>query len=397
MWLRLVFLGIGSLAMGIGLGHLRTLPPPPAALPTRLVTPSPAALTTNERPRWRRLWIKPFPALRRVSLAPDGNVACLRNDDTVTLLRGADGTVAWTSPPLPLARGLVAVRGGRVLAYPLRNPVLFSLWILNGSRGRPSTFTANGSLWCVVATPDGESAFIGTGKNTVQKVALTPQLPTQQWQLGGRPESIAVSTDGSDVVIGTWLLSGVRRLESWTYTESDPTRWHEMFVSADGATTVALSGRGPHHRYHELRLTAYDSESGLRLWEKPLQGTDPKVALSADGQRVAVSYSLETSHGATRSREHRLQSFNRNGSPLFEEKGGRFLDPRLVAISALGERITVLDGDRALLVLDGQGRTRWRLPFERPQPIIETLSTPDGTYLLLHSSDNTLTLYQATN
>lgn len=387
-WWRLALLAVGSLLLGIGLA-----PQPPTPSPK----PTPTPLYKKERPRWRQLWTRALSPLQRIELAPDGNVATLSQAGAVTLLREKDGSSAWSSPPLPLARGLVAVRGGLVLAYPLRNPALLKVWVLRGPLGQPSAFATDGPLWCVAASPDGEQAFFGTGTGQIQAVSLTAVRPPRAWQVGARPESIGVSTDGSDVVVGTWLLSGIRRLGGWAYTDPDPTRWHTVSLSADGATTVVLSGKGPRHAQRELRLGAYDSESGLRLWEKSLPGTHAEVALSADGQRIAVSYALETSHGQTRTREHRLQLLARNGAPLCEEKGGRFLDPRLLAISALGERITVLDGDRALLVLDSQGRTRWRLPFAQPTPIVESRSTPDGTYLLLRHADDTLTLYQATD
>ena len=399
MWRRLALLAVGSLVLGIGLGQLRSVrrPTPVFVTPRAPSPPSPPPLKKSERPRWRRLWTRSLRGLRGVSLAPDGNVACLRQDDTVTLVKEGDGAGLWTSPPLPLARELVAVRGGRVLAYARRNPALPRVWLLQGPAGAPNAFSTDGPLWSVAATHDGETAFFGTGRGTVQAVSLTTPRPPRRWELGALPESLAASTDGSDAVVGTWLLSGIRRLGGWAYTGSDPTRWQEVFLSADGATTVVLSGQGPRHRRRELRLGAYDSESGLRLWEKPLLGTDPLVAVSADGQRIALSYGLETSHGTTHSQEHRLQILARNGNPLCQEKGGRFLTPRLAAISALGERITILDGDRALLVLDSQGRTRWRLAFEQAKPIRETLSTADGTYLLLRDHDDTLTLYQATD
>jgi hypothetical protein len=91
----------------------------------------------------------------------------------------------------------------------------------------------------------------------------------------------------------------------------------------------------------------------------------------------------------------RLLLLNRDGTARGDEKGGRFFAPRLVALSAQGERTTVLDGERALFVLDQEGKTRWRLTLPTRAPIQQTISTPDGAFLLLVRTDGTLTLYEA--
>lgn len=391
MWRRLVLLALGSLSLGTGVRYWRT-----HRLPQPLPAPHQPALGTvsaqSGKPRWKPLWSVSANHATKIRLAPDGNVACLFSDSTVCLLRERDGLAAWKSQPLLLARELVAARGGVVLAYSPHNPSLPKVWVLRGKNVPISALPADGAVWSATTTLDGELALIGTGTGTVTQYALATQKPPQVWQIGARPEFLATSTDGTDALVGTWLPAGVRRLGGWTYLDSDPARWQEIQVSADGATAVALSGHGPRRSEKLLHLAIYAPDTGIRLWETDLFGRQPKVLLSADGQRIALSYLADTARGE----ELRLRILDRSGAPLCEEKGGRFLSPRLAAISAEGQRITVLDGDRALFVLDSQGNTRWRLAFENPAPIVETFSSPDGTYLLLVRADDTLTLYKAT-
>jgi len=391
MWRRLLVLALGSLILGTGLRFWQGYRTRPTPRPSP-GQPSSLPLGQSGKPRWRPLWTTTVTDSSQLRLAPDGNVACLKTDHRVCLLREHDGHPLWESAPLPHARALVAVRGGVVLAYPPRNPSLPRVWVLRGGQIPVSAFDTDGPVWSVSTTLDGERALIGTGAGTVTQRALTTRAAPVVWTVGAKPEFLAPSTDGSEILVGTWLPAGVRRLGGWSYLDSDPARWQEIQVSADGVTAVALSGHGPRRHEKLLRLAIYAPDTGIRLWETDLPGRQPKVLLSADGQRIALSYLADTARGE----ELRLRILDRSGAPLCEEKGGRFLSPHLAAISAQGERITVLDGDRALFVLDSQGNTLWRLPFENPVPIVETLSSPDGTYLLLVRADHTLTLYKAT-
>ena len=398
MWRRLLLLGGGgllALALGVGLGRLRA--PRPLAPPQQTILPMPTPLPLlaqgqgDNRPRWKARWSRALPSPLSLSLAPDGGVALLTAQKQVQSLDAQTGAALWSSPPLLLANRVAAVRGGRVLAGALYNPAVQKVWSLHPKTGQPSAFALPGTLWSLMATPDGNRAFFGTSANQVIAFSLVaPQRPLT-WNISALPETLALSTDGSAALTGTWLPAGVRRLGGWAYGDSDPARWQDVQVSADGATAVSLSGRLPRRSQKDLQLTGYDMDSGMRLWEKRIPGKQARVAVAADGQRIALTYLFETQRGG----EARLLLLNRDGTPRGEEKGGRFLLPRLAALSALGERVTVLDGDRALFVLDGDGKTRWRLALPRAAPIQETLSTTDGAFLLLVRTDGTLTLYEA--
>jgi hypothetical protein len=355
-------------------------------------TPEPLLTIGDSRPRWKERWTRPFPRLLSLSLAPDGAVALLDEQKQVQLLEPQTGITLWTAAPLPLANRVVAVRGGRVLVGALHNPSVKKAWILGPATARPSAFALPGTLWSLVATPDGNKAFFGTSSNQILAVSLVSTQPPVVWKLSALPDSLAVSTDGSSALTGTWLPAGVRRLGGWAYGDSDTARWQEIQISADGATAISLSGHGPRRAERDLELTGYDMESGMRLWEKRIPGTRAQAIVSADGQRVALSYVAKNERG---DETKRLVVLNRDGSARGDEKGGRFFAPRLVALSAQGERTTVLDGERALFVLDQDGKTRWRLTLPVRAPIQQTISTPDGAFLLLVRTDGTLTLYEA--
>ena len=365
--------------------------PRPKAPPTN-PTPEPLLTIGDNRPRWKERWTRLFPRIRSLSLAPDGAVALLDEQKQVQLLEPQTGITLWTAAPLSLANRVVAVRGRRVLVGALYNPSVKKAWILGPATTQTYAFALPGTLWSLVATPDGNKAFFGTSAHQILAVSLLSTQPPLVWKLSAVPDSLAVSTDGSAALTGTWLPAGVRRLGGWAYGDSDTARWQEVQISADGATAISLSGHGPRRDERDLELTGYDMESGVRLWEKRIPGTRAQAIVSADGQRVALSYVAMTGRG---DETRRLLLLNRDGTARGDEKGGRFFAPRLVALSAQGERTTVLDGERALFVLDQEGKTRWRLTLPTRAPIQQTISTPDGAFLLLVRTDGTLTLYEA--
>lgn len=393
---RLLALGVVALALGTGMGRCRQLPvSPPLSLPPATASPLPNLEAPqgvgDSRPRWKLRWSRMLPPARSLSLAPDGTVALLDSQSRVLNLAPLSGSTLWTSPPLPRANTVVAVRGGRVLAGARYNPRVHKAWVLHPKTGEPGALELPGALWSLSATPDGSRAYFGTSAYQLVSLALGVVQPPTLWKLSAYPESLAASTDGSATLVGTWLPAGVRRLGGWSYGDSDPARWQEVQISADGATAISLSGHGARRAEQDLQLAGYDMDSGMRLWEKRIPGTHAQVQVSADGQRVALSYLFETPRGG----EARLLLLNRDGTPRSEEKGGRFFSPRLAALSAQGERVTVLDGERALFVLDASGKTRWRLALGAHAPIARTLTSPDGAFLLLVHTDHTLTLYEA--
>ena len=396
---RLVVLALSTLALTLGLSLAQSQSPlrPNTAIPRPVAqrtssTPEPLLTVGDNRPRWKERWTRQFPAIRSLSLAPDGAVALLDDQKQVQLLGPQTGTPLWTAAPLPLVNHVVAVRGRRVLVGALYNPSVKKAWILGPTTTQPYSFALPGTLWSLVATPDGNKAFFGTSANQILATSLVSAQPPLVWKLNALPDSLAVSTDGSAALTGTWLPAGVRRLGGWAYGDSDTARWQEVQISADGATAISLSGHGPRRDERNLELTGYDMDSGMRLWEKRIPGTQAQAIVSADGQRVALSYVAKTARG---DETKRLVLLNRDGTARGDEKGGRFFAPRLVALSAQGERTTALDGERALFVLDQDGKTRWRLALPAKAPIQQTISTSDGAFLLLVRTNGTLTLYEA--
>ncbi|MBB6049528.1 hypothetical protein [Armatimonas rosea] len=389
----LATLALLGLVLGTGMGQGRQLPskPPLQPRPSPIPALDTEPLAGDSRPRWKERWSRMLPRPLALSLSPDGQVALLDSLHQVQLLTPHNGMRLWSSQPLLLANTVVAVRGGRVLVGAVHNPQVKKAWLLNARTGQADAFELPGTLWSIAATPDGSRAFFGTGANLILATSLLTSQPPVTWKLSALPETLALSTDGSSAVLGTWLPAGVRRLGGWAYGDPNPARWQEVQVSADGATAISLSGHGARRSEQDLQLAGYDMESGMRLWEKRIPGTRARAQVSADGQRVALTYLSTTQRGG----EAHLVLLNRDGSPRGDEKGGRFFSPQLAALSAQGERVTVLDGDRALFVLDGDGKTRWRLALENHAPIEKVLTSPDGAFLLLVRTDGTITLYEA--
>ena len=220
----------------------------------------------------------------------------------------------------------------------------------------------------------------------------------------GLPESLAVASGKPVAACSMWLRAGVAGLTGtaqWRFEESDPARWFDVQLSADGGTLLAISQKGPRRagRASETQIHVWDAPTGKLLWTAPLLGTSPVARIDATGSVIAVTYTVVAKYTTGDVLEAKLALFDRLGKTLAAPRGGAYLSPRLVALSASGNRVTVLDGDRSLCTLDTTGRTVARLPINTTENIVsvrETLTTSDGSGLLLYRGDGVLEYYRAT-
>jgi hypothetical protein len=324
----------------------------------------------------------------------------------VRRLDSTTGRQLWRTAPQAGIDRLAAAPGGQVLIwknFAAMRPEVLVLNAITGSKGA-RTQRVTGAIWSVAVSPAGDAFFVGTGDHSVTRYPLGGALePAQGLRVEGFPESLALGPNNM-AVCGTWLPSGVSGPGGWRYRESDPARCFDVQLSADGSTLAALSFRGPRHhsRATEARLLAWDMASGKRLFEQAIDGKALRLRLSGDGGVIALSY-VATAHYATGdTSERRLALFARDGRRIAPERGGSYLAPELVALSASGNRITVLDMDRSLCTLDRTGRTVDRLPLpldpetKQPYSIRATRSSDDGQVLLMYRGDGNLVLYAAT-
>ncbi len=361
------------------------------------------------KPRWTLRWQRPVPALDGFSLASDGSViAWTDTQGRVRRLDSQTGRQLWRTQPLPGRDGLLAAPGGQVLVWkrfaPQRPEVLILDALLGDAGAR--TQKAPGAIWSVAVSGDGQTLLVGAGDRTLTRYPLGASTAAPQTlRVEGYPESLAVGDSGEHFACGTWLPSGVSGpKDTWRHREPDPARWFDLQLSTDGSTLVALSRRGPRRRASatDARLLVWDAQTGLRLWEQEITGGAARVRVSEDGGVVALSFVAVSHYSTGDLSERRLSLFARDGKRLSPDRGGSYLAPELVALSASGNRITVLDMDRSLCTLDRAGRTVARLPLpldpetRQPYSIRASQSSSDGQTLLMHRGDGTLALYQAT-
>jgi hypothetical protein len=359
------------------------------------------------KPRWTMVWERAAPSLLTFALAPDGqSVAWMSQKGQVRRLDSQTGRQLWGTPPLSGMDALAAAPGGQVLVWKRLAPQRAEVLILDAVLGAGAARTQRvaGAIWAVMVSSDGASFVVGAGDHSLTRWPLgTVSAPPLALRVEGYPESLALADDGS-FACGTWLPSGISGSNGWRYREPDPARWFDVTLSADGSTLVALSRRGPRRRASaaEPKLLVWNRSAGKLLWEQKIDGTEPRLRVSEDGGVIALSY-VATAHYATGDTpERRLSLYSRDGKHLAPDRGGSYLAPELVALSASGNRITVLDMDRSLCTLDRAGRTVARLPLpidpqtNQPYSIRSAQSSADGQTLLLHRGDANLALYRAT-
>lgn len=362
---------------------------------------------SDGKPRWTMLWERPAPLLRSAALSPDGQtIAWISEKGQVRRFDSETGNQLWRTPPIPGMDSVAAAPGGQVLTWKRLAPQRAEVMILDAQTGIAGARIqkVSGAIWTIVVSPDGKSFVVGAGDRSITRWPLGGSTaPPKGLHVEGYPETLTIARDGS-FACGTWLPSGISASKNWRFREADPARWFDVTLSADGKTLVALSRRGARRRTSaaEPELMVWDRATGKMLWEHKINGTEPRLLVSEDGSVVALSFVATTHYTTGDQSERRLCLFARDGSKLAPERGGSYLAPELVALSASGNRITVLDMDRSLCTLDRAGRTvaRLTLPLDpqtnQPHSIRSTQASADGQTLLIHRGDDTLVLYRAT-
>jgi hypothetical protein len=297
---------------------------------------------------------------------------------------------------------------GAVLAFSRLNPAYPAVRILDPIAGAKHSVLVpvDGAVWDVALTADGSKAVVGTGQAYFYLIPMRSDAvwPGQPTKLTGIPDSLSVAIGEPLALFGTWQDGGVcawglDRMPRWRHQEREADRLYSVKISADGSTAVAASARGP--RRQNARLTVWDAHTGKLLWIEDLDGSDPRVAVSANGHTIAVTYAQVSMYSSGNAVERKVMLFDRSGRHLYGEKGGVFFSPELVCLSADGARTTVEDAAGNIWTLDSHGRTVARLhppsdPTTGAAPTIQQVTaTEDGAYLLVYRTDGNLTLYKA--
>lgn len=434
------------------------MPAPAAAVPAVIsgdssgAGSSPSATPSETRANWHPLWTRPTPDIASVSLSPDGgSIAWVDRAGSIRRMTASDGRTVYRTTALPGINRVVALANGAgILGYARMNPASTTVHLLDGATGsKDTTFGVSGAIWNAAAGT-GNRVVVGTGRSllyvlpipagylpTAGTVAAKPAQPAtaisaamsgtksgapapktipallppppQPLKIDSRsiPESLALGSSGEPVaLVGTWEdtgigLWGLDGTSRWLRREDQADRTYDVRLSADGSVAVAVSSRGVHHV--DARLHVWNAHTGQLLWSQDLKACDPRVAVNANGSVIAISYERDIDGDGTfnDSAERRLLLFDRVGHRAFPEKGGLFFAPQLVALSADGQRVTVRDDSGMLWTLDNKGRilSRVRLPLDpktgAPPVVQETISSTDGSMLLVRRGDGQITLFKA--
>ena len=373
------------------------------AAPLGAQTPRPAA---EGRPRWELRWEWPAVGLQQMSLSGDGRgIAVFDKSRVVRRIDPQTGKTLWATPRLDRVDRIAVASGGQVLAWKARSALDSEIWILTAAAGATGARRqkVSGAVWSVAVAPGGTGFSVGTGDRFVTRFPLGGSLePTLRLGVPGFPESIAIAERKPVSACGLWLWSGVAGLTGtaqWRSEEPDASRWFDLQLSADGSTLLGISQKGSRRHGREARISVWDAPTGLLLWSAALPGESPVARINASGSVIAASYSSPAHYSTGDVMEVKLVLYDRAGRALAPPRGGAYLMPQLVALSASGNRITVLDGDRSLCTLDNRGRTVARYPLAQGDDTVsirQTQSTSDGNGLLMYRGSGVLQYYQAT-
>ena len=351
------------------------------------------------------VWPQPLPVMdfHSAAISPDNAFfAVVASDTDSVTLRHQNGNKIWSISDPGATRACVAAGGDSVITYAPLNPTRPSVTIVRGVHAESVTRrTLDGAIWDVSMSQDGKTAAVVTGNHSLYLFTMQPRLSCRQWPLDGVGNSIAVNTKSQCVVAGTWDDSGVACYNFqgdllWKYPRDTGgrravmNRLFEAQISQDGQYVLGVSYSNIHHSDGVLYLWKRGGD-GTPLWSYPLgtDASDLRARITADGRFVALTY-LQNVDSGNRSAELRwLLLLDHTGKRVMRCGGLLFL-PNLVSVAPDGSMIAVSVGDKALYNVNNQG-----VPFPpklMDTSIRQTQPSPDGTLLLVYSSDGNLNL-----
>ena len=351
------------------------------------------------------VWPQPMPVsdFRSAAISHDNAFFAVVGDDkdSVTLHHQNGGKI-WSITDPGATKACVASGGDAVISYAPLNPTRPSITIVRGIHADSVTRrTLDGAIWDVAMSQDGKTAAVVTGNHSLYLFTLRPQLSCRQWQLDGAGNSIAVNTKSQCVVTGTWDDSGVACYNFqgdtlWKYPrDADQRRavMNRLFdaqVSQDGQYVLGVSYSNIHHSDGVLYLWKRGGD-GTPLWTHSLgpDASDLKAQITADGRFVALTYLQNISNGDRAAAQRWLVLLDHNGKESMR-RGGLMFPPSLVSVAPDGSMMTVSVAGNALYIIDNQGG--FHSPKHMDSSIRQTISSPDGTRVLVYTGDGNLTL-----
>ncbi len=365
------------------------------------------------------VWTAPGPVVgyRAAALSPDGkslgvvfNHVPGKSQEKLSLWRWADrpDRPLWTRADPDASHVIVATGGQTVLSCARMDPSHPFLSVRKGLDGTQiSEKPLDGAIWDVQMSADGEAAVTAGGHG----LYLFPDVGrpgfTRFPDLSGIGNSIALTSNNTYLAAGTWDDSGVscfalNKTRVWQYPKPGELQKRQALLGRVFETEIADSGRFvlgvsyANARKSDATLYLWRSDGdGTPLWVRPLgiNAFFPKALMSADGRFVAVTYQWMVTRGDQSISERRLLVLDGSGRPVWE-RGNLLFSPQLVALAPDGHCITVSDGQKTIYNLDATGRFTAIKPLKGTAAIRETMTTPDGHYVLVYASDGSLNLFQ---
>lgn len=385
-----------------------------------------AQTTAGASDQFRRVWATPTVGFRGAALSPEGGFVGIisgyapgKTGEKVALWRWADRPAKplWNRPEPGASLVAVGAGGRTVLACARMNAQRRQVSIRKGADGArmsdPQTSTLGGAIWEMQMSADGQYAGITTGDGGLYRVTLGygETAPTfRRWSLGGIGNSVDLTPRNTYLVAGTWDESGVScyalkgdGTPAWRFPNERTTkevcqtlqrRLFEAQITRNGRFVLGLSYANARQSDGTLYLWRCDGD-GTPLWTHPLGVNTffPKALISQDGQTVAVTYMRLMAQGRRTVPERSLMVMNGDHQVLWE-KGGLWFSPTLVAMAPDGHRVTVSDGGKMLYNVNASGRITYPYAFKGTATIRQTLSSPDGRFVLVYTSDGWLHLLQ---
>jgi hypothetical protein len=390
----------------------------------RFLAPPPVRAAAEDAPRSpdtiRCVWTTPLPLVgyRTSTLSPDGryigvlfNHSPGKSQERLALWRWQDrpDKPLWSRADPSASMVTVGAGGDAVLTCARFDPTRPSVTLRRGVDGASVSgkpIALDGAVWDMQMSTDGRSAAVTTGNHGLY---LFPSLERSGFErfpsLGGIGNSVSLTPNNTYLTVGTWDESGVvcdtmSKIRVWQYpaeTSQGPKlidRIFETQMAQDGQYVLGMSYANAHKNDGTLYLWRCDGD-GTPLWTCSLgvEASQPKAMVTQDGNAVAVSYLRLISHGSQSIAVRHLLMLDENGKTVWDV-GYLMFSPTLVALAPDGHRITISDGGQTLYNLDAHGRITASNKLKGTATIRETMTTPDGHYVLVYTSDGSLSLFQ---
>lgn len=342
---------------------------------------------SHAAPHLREVWRKPLTSVQSFGISPNGESLIVGYGDGRSHCYLMSGHRRWGTTFSTPHRISLSNDGRYALAFISQQPFKTMATLLHDGK-TCRRVKLDGPIVGAGLSPDGRLGAAVTRKGWLYLFRRRGScFSSSRYRVRSSPRTLLVPRAGMALV----GYSGPGGVEA--YGADGRLRWrlpgevqrvYDLSSGPDGHVIGILSYR----RGYGDRIRAYVlASSGNQIWQAPVPGIFPRLALEAEGGRAAVGYTEVLRAGQKTGYARKIAHFDSRGR-LVWEKGGLFFSPQLLGTVSPGPTVIARGEAADLYLLDERGGIQSH--YRHPAFIRRTETAWNGRALLVWDVRNSL-------